>query len=190
MKKLFYAIIAIAVAVVMASCTKGGVNGGASIVGKWELTKSEASFKDKDGNTVTAKEVAIAMIKKETPGISDAALEAYGAMIDEMASEMSKVDPVRLAFNADGTVNAEYKEKGEWKAEDEKGTYTLEGTKLTFTAPDENGKMHSATTTVLSLTSTELKIQISLKEIAGEGNVDEIEALGYDALMTETFKRI
>ena len=194
MKKLFYAIIAIAVAVVMASCTKGGGEGiSGSIVGKWELTKSEAAYTDANGNTVTAKDVAIAMLKKEL-GLSDDAIAAYEAMIDKNAAEMAEADvePVRLAFNADGTVVPEYKDEKtkEWKESPEKGNYTQNGNKLTISAPDEKGKMQSVTATVLSLTSTELKIQMSLKDIAGEGNVEEFEALGFNVIVTETFKRI
>jgi uncharacterized lipoprotein YehR (DUF1307 family) len=184
MKKLFYAIIAMAVAVVMVSCTKGALSG--SIVGKWELTKAEATYIDKDGNAQSAKDVLTAMYK--AMGISDTEI---AKIIDMAVESMNDVEPVRLSFNADGTVNAEYKdEDGKWEAAPEKGTYKLEGDKLSFSAPDEKGKMQSLTTTVISLTSSELKIQTSLKEIAGEGNASKIEELGYDAIMTETFKKI
>ncbi|MBR4734689.1 MAG: lipocalin family protein [Bacteroidales bacterium] len=188
MKKIFLAIIAIAASVFMVSCTKNGNGVSASIVGTWESTKAEASFTDKNGNTVTAKDIAVAVLKEE--GIDESLIQ--DAQIDRMAETFaeSAVEPMRIIFGADGTVKGQSKDKsGNWKDEEGTGTYKLEGNKLNLDAPKNLGG-ERITVTVLSLTATELKIQVDASSIGGEGASSEIEELGYNMFLTLTYKRV
>ena len=115
---------------------------------------------------------------------------------DESAKDLASASEglSKISFGEDGKMTMSTKdEDGKWV--ESEGTYKLSGTKLDMTQKEGDDTV-TLTATVLSLTSTELKIQMSSSE-ALQNYGDEIttaiykEIFGnYSIATTSTFKRL
>ena len=111
----------------LVGCTKGAGT-SASIVGTWESYSVTTTYLDANGNPVSLRDVAIAMMK--AAGIPDKIIEASAAELDQKVKDLEKnqtkelddEDKSRVEFLADGTLKGYEKENGEWK-EAGSGTY-------------------------------------------------------------------
>ena len=189
MKKLFYAIVAFAAAVIMAGCTKDGAGVTASIVGTWEITSMATEISDANGNVVSTADFIAAMLKAQ--GATDAYIQEHKAEIERMANEMfataSDITPTRTIFSADGKVSASSKDKdGKWSDPQPNGTYKLDGNTLTITNADKD----TITFTVVTLNSTTLIInQDATSTLEGEAAA-MFKQLNYKMAAKVSFKRV
>ena len=196
MKKFFVAAFTAVVAVMMlAGCTKGA-NSTASIVGTWESYSATTVYLDANGNPMSLKDVAIAMMKA-TGLVSDEIIEQMDDAINQRVKELEKTQTQvfddkyksRVEFTSDGTMKGYEKDGAEWK-EAGSGTYKYEGNKLTMTATDLD-EMFSGTATVVKLDATNLVMRVKMSDMVEEVKAaEESSDLGFDILMDLTLVRV
>ena len=142
------------------------------------------------GISLNVQHLALGAVPVE--GISDD--ESLRKMAAETVKESQTTEFVKMTFEADGTVKNSVKgEDGNYGKEDV-GTYKLNGNNLTFTVTAD-GKKVNVNATVLSLTATELKLQMDAQNALTSGGEDMAklykEVLGdFNLIMVETYKRL
>ena len=194
MKKFVIAAFTAIVAVMMlVGCTKGAGT-SASIVGTWESYSVTTTYLDANGNPVSLRDVAIAMMK--AAGIPDTIIEASAAELDQKVKDLEKnqtkelddEDKSRVEFLADGTLKGYEKENGEWK-EAGSGTYKYEGNKLTMTSSGLED-MFSGTATVVKLDASNLVLRVKMSDMVEEVKSEDSSDLGFDIVADITLNRV
>ena len=194
MKKFVIAAFTAIVAVMMlVGCTKGAGT-SASIVGTWESYSVTTTYLDANGNPVSLRDVAIAMMK--AAGIPDKIIEASAAELDQKVKDLEKnqtkelddEDKSRVEFLADGTLKGYEKENGEWK-EAGSGTYKYEGNKLTMTSSGLED-MFSGTATVVKLDASNLVLRVKMSDMVEEVKSEDSSDLGFDIVADITLNRV
>ena len=194
MKKIIYATIALVATICMVSCSKDDDDKqpDSPIVGTWESTQYEFSAVDENGKTLTLEEAIYQDMKRdfEEDGyeITDERIRATAA--EYAADIVDSTDPIKLVFNADGTLKSSVKTTGGKWVDEAPGTYKLEGNNLTITNK-EDGETNTIKANVLSLTDTELKFRINSNELESMGvsSITDVVYISYDLTLTITFKK-
>lgn len=197
MKKLVIAAFTAIVAVMMLTgCTKGAGT-TASIVGTWETYSATTNYLDANGNPVSLRDVALAMMKENGQDIPDEILALMDDVVNQMVKDLEKnqtmvfddKNKARVEFTSDGKMNGYEKEGSEWKAAGS-GTYKYEGNKLTMTTTGLDA--FSGTATVIKLDASNLVIRVEMTEMIDDFKSAEPTAsdIDFDILTDITLNRV
>lgn len=183
MKKLLLIAATALAAVFMSACNKTDSGNGitASIIGAWQDVSYSISFTDMDGNSVSTREVIIALYKYN--GMTD---EQIASVIDKAVAAMEEITSMsgrtRYYFEDGGKFKtSSLMSDDRWSEPAELGTYSLDGNILTMhITPGEIESKY----TVLTLNNTELKL------LGDSSEVEVYEKIGYKGKGIVVYKRL